>query len=79
MRKFSYIKYGETKEGSSTIYLNLTAAKGLVDRLLLAYQLAKNLQDNKGAGIYNIFCLIFEICYTFPHRSAASERERPSR
>ena len=62
-RKFSYIKDGETKEGSTTIYLNFTAAKGLVDQLLLAYQLAKNLQDNQGAGIYNIFCLIFELCY----------------
>ena len=42
-RKFSYTKNGETKEGSSTIYLNLTATKALVDQLALAYQLAKNL------------------------------------
>ena len=32
-RKFSYINDGKTKEGSSTIYLNLTAATSLVDQL----------------------------------------------
>ena len=72
-RKFSYTKDGETKEGSSTIYLNLTATKALVDQLELAYQLAKNLQDNQGAEIYNKFCLISEICYTLPHRSGARD------
>ena len=36
-RKFSYTKDGETKEGSSTIYLNLSATKALVDQLALAY------------------------------------------
>ena len=75
-RKFSYTKNGETIEGSSTIYLNMTAAKALVDQLPLAYQLAKNLQDNQGVEIYNIFCLISDICYTFLHRSTASDRER---
>ena len=75
-RKFSYTKDGETKEGSYTIYLNLTAIKALVDQLALAYQLAKNLQDNQSAKIYNKFCLISEICYTFPHRSAASNCKR---
>ena len=31
MHKFSYIKDGETKEGSFSTSLNLTAAKSLVD------------------------------------------------
>ena len=70
-RKVNYIKDGETKVGSCSNYLNLTVAQAIVDRLPLAYQLAKNLQDNKGVKIYNIFCLIFEICYTFQQRSAA--------
>ena len=42
-RMFSYIKDGETTEGFSTIYLNLTAAKAVVDQLLLAYQLTNKL------------------------------------
>ena len=61
-RKFTYTKDGETKEGSSSTYLNSTAAKALVDQLPLAYKLAKNLQDNQGVEIFNIFCLIFKIC-----------------
>ena len=36
-RKYSYTKDAETKEGFSTIYFNLTAAKLLVDKLSLAY------------------------------------------
>ena len=75
-RKFTNTKDGKTKEGSCSIYLNLTAAK---DQLQFAYQLAKNLQDNQGVEIYNIFCLISEICYTFPHRSGASYRKRLGR
>ena len=78
-RKFTYTKDGETTECSSTIYLNLTTAKALVDQLPLAYLLAKNIQDNQGVEIYNIFCLIFELCYTFIHRSAASDQERLGR
>ena len=74
-RKFSYTKDGETKEGSCSTYLNLIAAKGLVDQLPLAYQLAKKLQDNQGVEIYNIFHLISKICYTFLHNSVASNRE----
>ena len=35
-RHFSYIKDGETKEGSFSIYLNLTAAKALVNQLPFA-------------------------------------------
>ena len=70
--KFNYTKDGNTKEGSSTIYLNLIAAKALIDQLLLAYQLAKSFQDNEIAKIYNIFCLIFEICFIFQNRSVAS-------
>ena len=41
-RKFTYTKDGETKEGSCSTYLNLTAAKALVDQLPLAYQIDKN-------------------------------------
>ena len=78
-RKFSYTNNGKTKEGSCSIYLNLITAIAFVDQLPLAYQLAKKLQDDKGVKIYNIFCLLFEICYTFPHRSAASDRERLGR
>ena len=72
----SYTKDGETKEGSCSTYLNLIAAQALVDQLPLAYQLAKKLQDNQGVKIYNIFSLISEICYKFPHRSGASDRQR---
>ena len=57
-RKFRYTKDNETKEGSCSTYLNLIAAKALVDQLPLAYQLAKNHQDNQGVEIYNIFYLI---------------------
>ena len=67
-RKFTYTKDGKTKEGSCSTYLNLSATKALVEQLPLAYQLAKGLQDNQGVKIYNLFSLIFEICYTFPHR-----------
>ena len=75
-RQFSYIKDGETKDGSSSTYFNLTAAKALVDQLPLAYQLTKKLQDNQGVKVYNICFLISKIYYTFLHRSAASDRER---
>ena len=75
-RKFTYTKAGESKEDFCSTYLNLTAAKALVEQLPLVYQLAKNLQDNKGVEIYNILCLISKICYTFLHKSAASDRER---
>ena len=51
-RKFTYTKDGETKEGSCSTYLNLSATKGLVEQLPLAYQLAKSLQDNQGIEIY---------------------------
>ena len=78
-RKFSYRKDGETKEGSCSTYLNLSATKALVEQLPLAYQLAKSLQDNQGVAIYNLFSLIFEICYTFPHRSGASDCKRLDR
>ena len=74
-RKFSYTKDGQTKEGSCSTYLNLIAAKALVDQLPLASQLAKKLQDNQGVEIYNIFYLISKICYTFLYRSTASNRE----
>ena len=60
-RKFTSTKDGEIKEGCCSTYLNLTAAKVLVVQLPLAYQLAKNLQENQDVEIYNLFCLIFEI------------------
>ena len=78
-RKFTYTNDGKTKEGSCSTYLNLTATKALVEQLQLAYQLAKNFQDNQDVKIYNLFCLIFEICYTFSHRSGASDRKRLDR
>ena len=78
-RKFIYTKDGETKEGSCSTYLNLSATKALVEQLPLAYQLAKSLQDNQGVEIYNLFSLILQICYTFPHRSGASYRNRLDR
>ena len=62
-RKFSYINDGKTNVGSSSTYLNLTAAKALFDQLLFAYQLAKKLQDNQSVEIYIIFCLIFNMLY----------------
>ena len=74
-RKFSYTKDGKTKEGSFTIYLNLIAVKALVDQLQLAYQVANILQENQGVKIYNIFCLMSEICYIFTHRSVANDRK----
>ena len=73
---FTYTKDGKTKEGSFSTYLNLTATKALVEQLPLAYQLANNFHDNQDVKIYNIFCLISKICYTFPHRSGASDRKR---
>ena len=78
-RKFTYTKGGETKEGSCSTYLNLTATKALVEKLSLAYQLAKNFQDKQGVKNYNIYCLISKICYTFPHRSGARDRKRLGR
>ena len=78
-RKFTYTKDGETKEGSCSTYLHLSATKALVEQLPLAYQLAENLQDNKGVEIYDLFSLIFEICYTFIHRSGTSDRKRLDR
>ena len=74
-RKFSYTKNGETKEGSCSTYFNLIAAKAVVDQLPLSYQLAKKLQDIYNVKIYIIFYLISKICYTFQHRSAASDSE----
>ena len=61
-RKFTFTKDDETKEDASSAYINLTAAKALVDQLSLAYKLAKNFQDNQSVEIYNIFCLISETC-----------------
>ena len=54
-RKFTYTKDGETKEGSCSTYLNLSATKALVEQLPLSYQLAKSLQDNKYVEINNLF------------------------
>ena len=42
-RKFTYTKDGETKEGSCSTSLNLSATKALVEQLPLVYQLAKSL------------------------------------
>ena len=72
-QKFSYIKDGKTKKNCSSTYLNLTNANPLVNQLPLAYQLAKNLEYKQNVEIYNRFCLISKICYTFLHRLAASD------
>ena len=61
-RKFTYTKNGETIEGSCSTYLDLTATKAMIEQLPLSYQLAKKLQDNQYVAIYNLFCLISEIC-----------------
>ena len=63
-RKFIYTKNGETKEGSSNTYLNLTAATALVDQRQFAYQLAKNIQDHKYVEIY-IFSNFRNMLYIF--------------
>ena len=78
-RKFTYIKDGDTKEGYCSTYLNLSGTKAMVEQLPLADQLDKCLQDNQGVKIYNLFSLIFKICYIFPHRSGASDRKRLDR
>ena len=78
-RKLTYTKDGKTKEGYCSTYLNVSATKALVEQLPLTYQLAKSLQANQGVEIYNLFSLIFEICYTFQHRSGASDRKRLDR
>ena len=77
--KFVYTKDGETKEGYCNTYFNLRATKALVKQLPLSFQLAKILQKYQGVEIYNLFSLIFEICYSFPHRSGASDRKRLDR
>ena len=63
-RKFIYTKNGETKEGSSNTYLNLTAATALVYQRQFAYQLAKNIQDHKYVEIY-IFSNFRNMLYIF--------------
>ena len=78
-RKFTYIKENESKQGSCSSYLNLTATKALVNQLQLAYQLAKKPQNNQGVEIYNIFCLISNISYSFLHKSTASDCKRLGR
>ena len=75
-RKYTYTNDGQSKEGSTSTYLNLTAAASLVDRLPGVYQFTKNLQDNQGVKIYNLSCLIFKVLYTFVHKQTASDRER---
>ena len=62
--KFGYTKDGETKKGFCSIYLNLIAAKVLVDQLPLAYHLSKKLQDNQCVEIYNIFYLKYVIHFS---------------
>ena len=75
-RKYTYTKDGQSKEGSTSTYLNLTAAAALVDQLPGVYQFEKNLQDNQGVEIYKLSCFISKILYTFPHRQTAIDRER---
>ena len=64
-RKYTYTKDNQTKEGSTSTYLNLAAAAALVDQLPGVYQFAKNLQDNQGVEIYRLSWLIFKTLYIF--------------
>ena len=51
-RKYKYNKDGQETEGSSSTYLNLSAAAALLKQLPTSYQLAKDLQENLGLEIY---------------------------
>ena len=75
-RKYTYTKGGQSKKGSTSTYLNLTAAAELVDQLPEVYQFAKNLQDNQGVAIIRLSCLNSKILNTFPDRQTASDSER---
>ena len=55
-RKYTYTKNGQSKKGSTSTYLHLTAAAALVEHLPGVYRFAKNLQDNQGVTIYRLFC-----------------------
>ena len=46
--KYSYIKDGENKLETNTIYLPLTAAAGLFGQLFPGYQFAKQLEEENG-------------------------------
>ena len=75
-RKYTYTKDRQSKEGSTSTYLNLTAAAALVDQLAGVYQFAKNLQDNQFVAINRLSCLNFKILFIFPHRQTASDSKR---
>ena len=75
LAQVQHYQTGETKEGSCRTYLNLIAAKALVDHLPLAYQLANKLQNNQSDKMYNIICLMFQIWFTFSHMVAANDHE----
>ena len=47
IQNYSYIKDGVTKQGSSTIFMPLTAAAALIGQLPGAYQFAKQLDDER--------------------------------
>ena len=52
--KYSYIKDGEAKLGTNTIFLPFTAAGGLIGQLFPAYQFAKQLEEENGIKKINI-------------------------
>ena len=47
MRKYTYSKNNQTKEGFTSTYLILTAAAALVDQRSGVCQFSTNLQNNK--------------------------------
>ena len=47
-RKYSFINNGETKQGTTTIFLPLTTSAGLIGQLVSAYQFAKQLEEENG-------------------------------
>ena len=51
-RKYTYTKDGQSKQGLTSTYLNLTAAATLINQLPGAYRFTKHLQDNQTVKIY---------------------------
>ena len=75
-RKYTLTKDRKSKEGSTSTYLNLSAAAALVDQLPGAYRIAKNLHGKQSVEIYRLTCHISKTLYTFSHRPTTSNRER---
>ena len=54
-RTFSYMKDGETKQGSNTIFLPLSAAAALIGQLVPAYQYSKQLEEENSMEFYKFY------------------------